>query len=630
MIEVARATVTIVPNLQGAQESITQQLTQAGGSAGESAGRSAGGSFSSALGRGLAVAGVGVAAFAGAVTAGTAALSGAIAETAAYGDEIDKTAQKLGMSNQSYQEWDYVLNLAGTSMQDCTMGMKTLTNQIDAAMSGNADAIANFEALGISIDELGGMSREEAFGAVITGMQGMEDGLERAALANDLFGRSGQNLTPVFNMTAEETEGLIDRANEYGMVMSDEAIAASAAFQDSLTTLQGTITGLRNTMLSQFLPSITRVTDGLAALMAGDTSGLDEIKAGITEVTEVIGSLVPQVLDIGAGIVIALIDGLVPMLPTLIESLVGAFNTLLNALIALLPTLIPVVVDGILLIASTLINNLPLVISTAMQVVIALVQGITTALPQLIPAAVDAILTICDGLVSNLGPLLDAAIELIVSLTQGLMDALPRLAEHIPQITTTIVTTLLSHLPELVNAALQIMMALTMGMIDNIPLMIEMLPQVITAVVSTLGQIGPELASNAATWAYDMITSFVDGITNSIQRVASAASNIAGTIASYIHFSEPDVGPLSDFHTFAPDMIDLFTQGLEDGEAQVSMAMESVLALPSPDMVDASGTGAELAGAGDTALTIPVYIGQEKLDTIILKSLKTNTYRRGG
>lgn len=137
----------------------------------------------------------------GALAAAGAAVTGAFVssarKTADFGDKVDKMSQKLGLSTDAYQKWDYVLNLAGTEMSSMTTGLKTLTNKIDDAKNGGADAQEMFDKLGISMDELNKMSREEAFEATIKGFQGMEDSTERAALANDLFGRSGQNLTPL-------------------------------------------------------------------------------------------------------------------------------------------------------------------------------------------------------------------------------------------------------------------------------------------------------------------------------------------------------------------------------------------------------------------------------------------------
>lgn len=85
------------------------------------------------------------------------------------------------------------------------------------------------------------------------------------------------------------------------------------------------------------------------------------------------------------------------------------------------------------------------------------------------------------------------------------------------------------------------------------------------------------LPNQARTWGRDMIQNFVNGITSMVQKAGDAARNIAETIASYIHFSEPDVGPLSDFSTYAPDMIDTFVKGIEDNKNKIGVAMDDAL-----------------------------------------------------
>ena len=142
------------------------------------------------------VAAIGITAVAtAAVAVGRSCWKGANA-VAEYGDEIDKTSQKVGMSAKSYQQWDYVMNIAGTSMQDCTVGLKTMTNKLDDALNGSKGATEQFNRLGISVDDLRGKSREDIFGMVVSGLQNVEDSTTKAALANDFFGKSGQNLLP--------------------------------------------------------------------------------------------------------------------------------------------------------------------------------------------------------------------------------------------------------------------------------------------------------------------------------------------------------------------------------------------------------------------------------------------------
>jgi hypothetical protein len=70
-----------------------------------------------------------------------------------------------------------------------------------------------------------------------------------------------------------------------------------------------------------------------------------------------------------------------------------------------------------------------------------------------------------------------------------------------------------------------------------------------------------ELKNSALTWGKDIIKGLVDGITGGIGSVKDAANGVAKSIRDRLHFSEPDVGPLKDFHTYMPDMM----KGLADG-----------------------------------------------------------------
>ena len=75
---------------------------------------------------------------------------------------------------------------------------------------------------------------------------------------------------------------------------------------------------------------------------------------------------------------------------------------------------------------------------------------------------------------------------------------------------------------------------------------------------------------NAVSWGSDMISNFVSGINQKWNHAVQTVSNFAGTIASYLHFSEPDKGALANFHTFSPDMMELFAQGIHQNVSRVT------------------------------------------------------------
>lgn len=81
------------------------------------------------------------------------------------------------------------------------------------------------------------------------------------------------------------------------------------------------------------------------------------------------------------------------------------------------------------------------------------------------------------------------------------------------------------------------------------------------------------LPKQALTWGKDIILSIVEGIKSCINLVGDAASEVAGKIKSFLGFSEPEEGPLSNFHTYMPDMIDLMNEGIRKGKPKVKAAL---------------------------------------------------------
>ena len=99
------------------------------------------------------------------------------------------------------------------------------------------------------------------------------------------------------------------------------------------------------------------------------------------------------------------------------------------------------------------------------------------------------------------------------------------------------------------------------------------------------------LSAAAPSWGSDMIAGFISGIQRMWSSLTATVARVAQTVCDYLGFSEPKLGPLSNFHTYAPDMMALFAQGIRDNARLVTDQFDQTLDLapaPAPGPVHAS------------------------------------------
>lgn len=626
-IEVAKAFVTIVPTMEGSQAEITKELTgvtnEASEKAGDEGGSKFGSKFAAAL-KGSAVAiGAAMTAATGAAIATGKAFIDAANDTAAYGDQVDKMSQKLGLSTDAYQSFDYVLKVAGTDMASMTTGMKTLTNKLDDAKNGGEDAQAMFAALGISMDELATMSREDLFKSTIEGFQSMEDSTERAALANDLFGKSGQNLAPLFNMTTEEMDELLEKTQEYGMVMSEDEVKNAAAYTDAMTTLKGTMTGLKNSLMSQFMPGLTQVIEGLSMVFSGQ-GGIEMIQEGLQSVIGNIVMIAPQFITLASTILSTLISSFAPLLPSLVRATFMFLNQALTAVVNMIPQLVPVIIEG--------------------------VEGVMTALFEAMPLIIDGLLTVITDLVTwlasdeNVTTFINGIIELVSLLINQFALILPVLLPAIVKIISEVATALTA--PENVNMLLQsvilIIGSICVAIAKSLPEIIKLVVNLTKNLLNTLKSWGSSLISNLGPWfqkvllklqtfatdiynkikglpdkflsiGKDIITGMWNGIQNKTQWIKDKVASLGTTVTNAVKKALGIKSPSRVFMGLGAFTAEGFGIGFEDTMQDVESDMKDSINGLTGSMsanISANGTGASMLN-GSTynggAININVY-----------------------
>lgn len=96
-----------------------------------------------------------------------------------------------------------------------------------------------------------------------------------------------------------------------------------------------------------------------------------------------------------------------------------------------------------------------------------------------------------------------------------------------------------------------------------------------------------ELPSQAINWGRDIIDGMISGIKQAMDGIGGAIGGVADKIKSFIGFSEPEEGPLSNFHTFMPDMMQMMASGIEDNTWRVEQAITGVAGTIQADVAPA-------------------------------------------
>ena len=198
----------------------------------------------------------------GAVALG-AALIKITKDTAAAGDEAAKAAVRIGITAEEMQELTFAANLAGAEMSDVEVGFRRLAANAFDTSKGTGEAKEAFDALGVSVvDSSGELKGQLAlFEETAQRLSEVSNLTRRAALAQDIFGRSGSKLLPLLNAGAEGIRKMRQEARDLGLVMSEEDTKAAEEFTDSMLRLQVIAKGLRNTIGTALIPRLTKAAD---------------------------------------------------------------------------------------------------------------------------------------------------------------------------------------------------------------------------------------------------------------------------------------------------------------------------------------------------------------------------------
>lgn len=312
----------------------------------------------------------------------------------------------------------------------------------------------------------------------------------------------------------------------------------------------------------------------------------------------------PIVLD---GI-LELVNGIVTELPNLILAIGEALPELIQTLADYLVTNLPILINGIVTMIDMIAQNLPTIIDAIITILPDLIESIVNALIECAPVLIQGTVTLITALAQHLPEICMVLIEAIPQIIAAILDAFKPVVDGLglmfkdawekvkeafakaPEWFKSIFETAKSNIKDSFDKVKDNMSKVWQSIKDVFAKVgtwfkdrFNEAKNNITDVFKTIGEFFAGVwediknafnIAEALQWGKDLLANFVNGIKDGLVNLKDELVGVGKTIQNYIGFSEPKDGPLSNFHTYAPDMMKLFADGIKSNTGIVTDAIE--------------------------------------------------------
>lgn len=214
----------------------------------------------------------------------------------ATADAIGEAAQAAGMAAEAFQELQFAATQNGLSQEEYNASIKKFTQILGDAKRGSKAAKELFASMGISDVS---KSPDQVLAKLADQFHKIQDPARRASIAMDLFGKSGAAMGNFLALGSERIQQFRDRAQELGIVLSDDVVRGAMEANDELDVMRQVISvGLTNAAL-QFTPLLKQL-----AVTVTDRAVLDGLKSVaeiLALILKVVQLIVPYIPEIIAG-----------------------------------------------------------------------------------------------------------------------------------------------------------------------------------------------------------------------------------------------------------------------------------------------------------------------------------------
>lgn len=279
-------------------------------------------------------------------------------------------------------------------------------------------------------------------------------------------------------------------------------------------------------------------------------------------------------------------------------------------------------------------------------------NGIKSVITTVVTAISTFLSTAWNGIKTAITTVLNAIKSVVTTVWNGIKNTITTIVNAIKNAVTTAWNNIKSAVSNAANAIKNAVSNAFNAMLNGIKNVCGNIYGAVKSGFDKAINFVKNLATQAFQWGADFIGGIVNGIKSMIGKVGDAVSSVADKIRSFLHFSVPDEGPLTDYESWMPDFIGGLAKGIEKSRGMIKQAMQGVTGdmTITPRVMAASGgysgsgvNGGDLISGINTALNtalagggaagdivIPVYIGGDMIDEIVVTAQQRMNLRSGG
>jgi len=200
------------------------------------------------------------------VGAAAAGIGVMIKNTIDLADNLNDMSKRSGVSVEQLSTLKYAAENSGSSLDGLGTSLKFLNKNIFEASTGNKELGSAFSSLGITVKDAEGklIQGDQALYQIADRFKSMPDGPEKAALALQIFGRSGTEMIPMLNEGSEGILKMQQEAQNLGMQISTKTAQQMDEFNDKLARVKGSAQGAAVSIVDAFGPAVTSILTNFA------------------------------------------------------------------------------------------------------------------------------------------------------------------------------------------------------------------------------------------------------------------------------------------------------------------------------------------------------------------------------